>query len=450
MRNDQPAAPAPTPRDATVVVVGAGLSGLVTARALHERGIDVLVLEAADRVGGRAFAETTALGSRVDLGGQWIGGDHHRLTDLGAELGLTKYLMYTDGTPPLLLGGRRRSAVALRTVPAFVALLAFELLSRTGRTARWNDVTLADLVRRVPGETSRRLLDLVVQVAWTTDPDRISLHTASEMLRTQGGLRTMMATRGGAQDALFVEGVGTIAERIAGDLGDRVRTGARVLTVERDDDGVTVTTAEGRLRAAKVVITVPAPMAAQIGHHPPLPRDRAELERSTYMGTVRKAIAVYDRPFWRERGGAELLVLDGPAHGVFDSSPPEGPGHLCMLLGGSAARELDGLDEAARREALLRPLVPTLGEAVLRPASWHEKAWHHDPIAGGGYVYLAEPGTPAATPAAGVHRPAGNLHWAGSETATDHPGYFEGAIQSGARAAAEVAAALDPARTARA
>ncbi|MYV61833.1 FAD-dependent oxidoreductase, partial [Streptomyces sp. SID4931] len=59
--------------DATVVVVGAGLSGLTAARELHRRGVDVIVLEAADRIGGRAMAETTALGSRIDLGGQWIG-----------------------------------------------------------------------------------------------------------------------------------------------------------------------------------------------------------------------------------------------------------------------------------------------------------------------------------------------------------------------------------------
>ncbi len=64
---------------ATVVVVGAGLSRLTAARALHRAGVDVLVLEAADRCGGRAMSETTALGSRVDLGGQWIGHDHSRI-----------------------------------------------------------------------------------------------------------------------------------------------------------------------------------------------------------------------------------------------------------------------------------------------------------------------------------------------------------------------------------
>lgn len=76
--------------DVTVVVVGAGISGLTAARELHRRGVDVVVLEAADRIGGRTMCETTALGSTVDLGGQWIGHDHHRLTTLADELGLTR------------------------------------------------------------------------------------------------------------------------------------------------------------------------------------------------------------------------------------------------------------------------------------------------------------------------------------------------------------------------
>lgn len=75
----------------TVAVVGAGLSGLTAARALHRRGIDVIVVEAAERLGGRVMGETTALGSRLDLGGQWIGHDHHRVMELAAELSLTQY-----------------------------------------------------------------------------------------------------------------------------------------------------------------------------------------------------------------------------------------------------------------------------------------------------------------------------------------------------------------------
>ena len=66
-------------------MVGAGLSGLLTARGLARHGVDVTVLEAADRVGGRTYAESIGRGT-FDLGGQWIGPTQHRMTALAAEL----------------------------------------------------------------------------------------------------------------------------------------------------------------------------------------------------------------------------------------------------------------------------------------------------------------------------------------------------------------------------
>ncbi|TMS52608.1 FAD-dependent oxidoreductase [Mycobacterium sp. DBP42] len=159
------------------------------------------------------------------------------------------------------------------------------------------------------------------------------------------------------------------------------------------------------------------------------------------MGSVYKAIAVYDQPFWRQGKGGELIVLDGPGSGVFDTSPPDGPGHLCVLIGGPAARELDGLTADERRRVVLEPLVSQIGPDVLRPISWHEKSWHTDEYAGGGYMALPVAGVPGGLlPLPST--PVGDIHWAGTETAGDHPGYIEGAIESGLRVAQEVAEAL--------
>lgn len=114
--------------------------------------------------------------------------------------------------------------------------------------------------------------------------------------------------------------------------------------------------------------------------------------------------------------------------------PQKMPPHLV----GPEARALDNLDPAARRDALLKPLSAHLGAETLDPASWHERSWHLDDHVGGGYIALPLPGTTAGLPPVSS-RPAGHLHWAGTETAQDHPGYSEGAIDAGIRAAAEVA-----------
>ncbi|BCO51953.1 monooxygenase [Mycobacterium paraintracellulare] len=425
----------------TVAVVGAGLSGLTAARDLHRQGIDVIVLEAADRLGGRAKTETTTLGSQVDLGGQWIGHDHHRLKALAAELGATEYPMHTKPLPLVIDGPRRLSAASPSMLVTALVLAGIEVLSRTGTPERWNATTVEEWLHRVPGRTSRRLLEVLASVSWTADLNKLSIHAMAKMIRNQGGLRTMLSTRGGAQDSLLVEGMGAVVDGLAAELGPRVRPGHRVTSIVRRDRGVTIQTTSGEVRAAKVIVTVPPPMARRIAHEPPLPPDRVELERTTYMGSVYKALAVYERPFWRERNGGEFLVLDKPARGVFDTTSPGGPGHLCVLVGGPAARELDRFDATSRRDVVLGPLTRHVGAEVLEPVSWHEKSWHLDEFAGGGYLALPRAGSTAGlVPVSSA--PVGNIHWAGTETATDHAGYLEGAIESGTRAAHEVIAAL--------
>ena len=341
----------------TVAVVGAGLSGLTAARDLHRRGIDVVVLEAADRLGGRASSETTALGSRVDLGGQWIGHDHHRVMALAEEFGATRFRMHTGLMPVVVDGSRRLSPAAPSILTTALVLAGIEVFSRIGASHRWNATTIQSWLRRVPGRIPRRLLDVLARVSWTADLDRLSVHAMARMIRQQGGLQTMLSTSGGAQESLLVEGMGALVDGLAGELGARVRAGQRVTSIDQDDEGVTVRTTSGEVRAAKVILTVPPPMVSRIAFDPPLPPNRIALAHNMYMGSVYKAIAVYERPFWRQRNGGEFIYLDNPGRAVFDTSPPGGPGHLCVLVGGPEARELDRLDAAGRREAVLGPLA---------------------------------------------------------------------------------------------
>lgn len=423
----------------TVAVVGAGLSGLTAARALHRQGIDVIVVEAAERLGGRVMGETTALGSRLDLGGQWIGHDHHRVMELAAELGLTRYPMHTGPLPAIIDGPRRLKLPSL--LPTVLILAGLEVFSRLVTSKRWNATSVADWLHKVPGRTARRLLEVIAAISWTADLDRMSVPAMTSMIRHQGGLRTMLSTKGGAQDSLLVEGAGALVEGLAAELGARVRLGQRVISISQDEHGVALETTSGRVHATKVIITVPPPMAARIAFSPPLPPERIELQQNTYMGSVYKAIAVYEKPFWRQRCGGEFLVLDGPGRAVFDTTAPGGPGHLCVLVGGPEARDMDRLDVAGRRRAVLGSLAEHVGAEVLEPADWHEKSWQLDEYAGGGYMALPDIGiTEVVMPMPSA--PVGDIHWAGTETASGHPGYLDGAIEAGTRAAREVTNAL--------
>lgn len=426
---------------ADVAVIGAGVSGLTAARELLRREIDVVVLESADRIGGRALSETTALRSTVDIGGQWIGHDHHRLKALIAELGGSPYAMHT-GPMPVLIDGRRRLAPTSPPVLTAVTVLAgVAAAARTGVPSRWNTQTVQNWLKRVPGRTTQRILEVLALVSWTTDLDKLSVYAMTRMIRHQGGLRTIFSTAGGAQESLLAEGMGDLAYRLGASLQSRIRLNEQVRSVSSTDDAVVLESTSGLLRCAQVIIAIPPPMAAKIHFDPPLPPALSGLHHNTAMGSAYKAVAVYHRPFWRAGPGGEFIVLNDPGYAVFDSTPPNGPGHLTFLCGGPRARKLAELTPDARRDLLLGPLAQHIGPDVLTPADWHEKSWHLDAFVGGAYSAVALPGTVEGIPPV-MLSPTGGLHWAGTETATDHAGYFEGAIESGLRAAGEVVDAL--------
>ncbi|QKW25484.1 FAD-dependent oxidoreductase [Streptomyces seoulensis] len=225
-------------------------------------------------------------------------------------------------------------------------------------------------------QAARRVLAVLVAVSTTADLDRYSMHAFAETVRFQGGLAAMLSTRGGAQEALVTEGAGTLTDRPAAELGPRVLTGRRVTSIRYDDGGATLHTTSGAVRAGRVMVAVPPPLSGRIGYDPPLPANRTELERNTYMGSVYKAIAVYERPLRRKGGGhAEFVMLGEPGGAVFDTSPSDGPGYLCVLVAGAEARNLDRLAFADRRRTLLQQLAPHLGPEILEPVTGSRGRW---------------------------------------------------------------------------
>jgi len=127
-----------------VVVVGAGLAGLSSARALVAQGKTVVVLEARDRVGGRVHGRTLDDGTTVvEVGGQWIGPGQHRMIRLTNELGLETFPTYNEGENLLRFGDvqdRYRGAI-----PKISPLTLADMAQAQGRFDR--------LARQVPLES---------------------------------------------------------------------------------------------------------------------------------------------------------------------------------------------------------------------------------------------------------------------------------------------------------
>jgi monoamine oxidase len=448
-------------RECDVAVVGAGLAGLAAARALRAAGREVVVLEARDRVGGRTLNESIGNGKVVEIGAQWVGPTQDRLYALIAELGLETFPTHTEGKNLFERRGRVRpySGTIPRANPAGLAEvgLAMSRINRMAakvspeapwtapRASEWDSQTFATWMRRhVRTRSARDILRLAIIGVWAAEPEDISLLHVLFYVRCAGSLELLTDTEGGAQQDRVVGGTQLISIRMAEGLGEGVvELEAPVRVIRHGPAGVAVGTDRVSVTARRAIVAVPPTLAARIAYEPALPAVRDGLTQRMAQGSVVKCMAIYERPFWRERGlSGSLTSVSGPISVGFDNSPPDGtPGVLMGFMEGRAAREAADLSREERRAQVAACFARAFGPEAAEPVDYVDRAWAADEWSRGCYGGFMSPGGWTDYGAA-LRRPIGPLHWAGAETATVWNGYMDGAVRSGERAAEEALSAL--------
>jgi len=443
-----------------VVVIGAGFSGLAAARVLEAEGLDVVVLEARDRVGGRVLNEPIGDGKVAEIGGQWVGPTQTRLLALAAQTGVATFPTFGEGAHLFEVKGRltrysgtipRANPVALVDVGIALARLNrmaakidIEAPWRSPNARRLDEQTFATWLRRnVPTPQARAIIALAVEAVLAADPADVSLLHVLFYIASAGSFELLTDTAGGAQEARFVGGSQLVAVRLAERLGDRVVLESPARRIDQTAGHVTVTTDTGVHEARRVIVALPPTLAGRLVYAPALPGDRDGLTQRIAQGSVIKCLAVYPEPFWRADGfSGQATSLDGPVKVVYDNSPPDGsPGVLLGFLEGRQARELARRSQAERQAAVTAVFARLFGARAAAPEQYVDKAWAEDEYSRGCYGGYLPPGGWTDYGQA-LRRPEGAIHWAGTETSTVWNGYIEGAIRAGERAAAEVAAAL--------
>ncbi|GAA3022740.1 flavin monoamine oxidase family protein [Streptosporangium longisporum] len=436
----------------SVVVVGAGLAGLTAAADLAAHGLDVTVLEARDRVGGRMRGIEVAPGGWVDAGAAYLGDRHTALTALMTGLDLKTTPATVDGDSRFALGGDERtrpgrfpplSAVALGEM--FDAL--DELVRTPGLDAPWSAADAARLDALTAAEwagehlrhpDARLFFPLFLGEMMAADPADVSVLHMAFYLRSGGGIRYLNAFEGGAQEHRIAGGAHRVCERLAAGPGVRVRLNEPVRAIHQDDDGVTVTAPAGSLRADAVVVAVPPSLAGTIDHRPALPAPRST--GRTAPGCAVKVHLVYPAPAWREHGLSGWSVsARGPLLSTVDDSPADGGvGVLTGFVTGREAHRFSRLSEDERRERAFAQAA-RLFPGLPRPIGFHATDWVGETYSRGCYAALFGPGDWLRL---GPHltTPHRRVHWAGTETSVEFFGLMEGAVRSGHRAAAEIIA----------
>lgn len=454
-----------TSRDFDVIVAGAGVSGLVAARRLVSAGLNVAVVEARPQVGGRTML-TEAHGITIDRGGQFLGTGMGHLVALLEELAIGTEpngsmrnpddldVWYRNGErrtyrgelPPLSESGAAELLAAMGQLQAMADDISLESPWDSSDADRLDAMTLgAWLDENVADKEATYVLTALFSLACVAPPAQLSMLFALWFLAGAGGIEGMS----GDVDLTIVGGAGSVAQRLAADLGDRVRCGWPVRSVDRTDGGVSVTGPGGEVLTARRLIMAMSPADVRhIEFRPKLPTARHVLQTNWQQHAILKFHAFYDTPFWRAYGlsGAALSDLPG-APIVFDGSPDDESvgillGFLAIhgprLFGGNAPDVLDNPERL--RGEIVGALTEYFGAAAAEPATLLIHNWALEPHIAG--VLGATPPGLLTGFGEALRKPVGPIHWAGTETATRWSGWISGAVEAAERAVGEVATAL--------
>ncbi len=444
-----------------VLILGAGIAGLVAAYELKNAGHTPIVLEAQNRLGGRILTLRApfADGLHAEAGAMRIPQTHDLTRHYCHRFGLEMY-PFTMGNPNayLYLNGRK---IRAGDYHAGLELLSHEL----------DDHERTKTVQKMWGEAIQEFIELVSSqgdAAWDSilkQYDDYSIREFLEMRKWSEGaieLFGLLENQEAEMNFSFVEllreeigqyytnlmqikgGTDRLPYAFYPSLQENLRLGAQVTALDQNENSVTAyfKTAAGRFSetADYMICTLPFAVLRHLEILKPFSRAKQKAIRQLHYDASTKIFIQTRRRFWEQDenifGGG--TITDLAIRNLYYPEHGRETGRGVLLASYTWADDAerwaslsprDRLEQAIENVAQIHPQILDTYEGG---ASW---SWHDDPFAGGAFA-MFEPGQQSRL-YADIIRPEGRIHFAGEHASLAHA-WIQGSIESALRAASEI------------
>jgi monoamine oxidase len=418
-----------------VAVVGGALAGLTAARELGRRGRSVLLLEARERLGGRAWPSPFA-GVDVEMGGAFV---HWSQPHLWAEV--TRYGLGIVELPEAERGVLQTTDDPEPMARAIVVALndSFDRLCHGAEALLPEPMSIPDNPEAIEADnrsTAERLaetdldprdrdyLDAVCSGLSSAPNDRVGFLTIAKTFALAGFVGEKVFETNGRW--ALQGGTRSLVDAMAADLRGEVLLGTRVDEIAQDDAGVTLRTSEGERHASAAIVALPVNALGSMLFDPSLSDTKQEAAKE---GVVSLGVKIWAKL----AGGFPSAFSAAPDRYPLSfvetfSSTPDG-GTVVLGFGPSAA-DLAPSDP----EAVARAIEDLLPGARVEEVGGHD--WVRDPFAGETWATYRTGTWLRWLPE--LERREGRIAFAGSDIARGWGSYMDGAIETGLRASREV------------
>jgi monoamine oxidase len=408
----------------SVIVIGAGAAGVSAARALHDAGVQVKILEARNRLGGRLWTNRDFADHPIEFGGEYVHGDDISTQPIVRSLGLaTVHWRKTDDSMIRLKDGRFFTMTEARANDP-----------ELDQVRSWR---LPDIKPRVDGET---FTEFLTRGGWNADqihyvrrmfanavggdPDVIDAYQAMHDLDAYAG-----------NDYRLLGGYDQVISHLA--QGIDIRLNTVIESIAWGAGGVKIQAQDGtRYAADAAVVTLPVGVlkAGSVKFTPELPTEKTGALQKIAMSAVSKIILRFDTPVFRADIGAIYSAGCPPMWW----SPTQGRPHRkhtvwSAFFSGRWAEKLYDMGEEKGVAYALETFRSEVGDKTITPSATKFVMWRDDPFAFGGYSVSLPGGFPGRTV---LGKPTPPLYWAGEATAPTSTAH--GAYDSGVRVAREI------------